>query len=52
MAQYWVDVMESIGLGGNAQCVRFHPNQGQPVMLTEFGGIACTRSDDTAAERA
>lgn len=38
--------------GGRVLTLDGYPHQGQPIMLTEFGGIAYTRPDDEEAEKA
>lgn len=38
--------------GGRILTLDGYPHQGQPIMLTEFGGIAFTRPDDAEAHKA
>ncbi|HEY9749338.1 MAG TPA: glycoside hydrolase family 2 TIM barrel-domain containing protein [Allocoleopsis sp.] len=46
------DLLHNQRPGGRVLTLDCYPHQGQPIMLTEFGGIAYTRPADTEAHKA
>jgi beta-galactosidase/beta-glucuronidase len=46
------DLFESQRPGGRILTLDGYPHQGQPIMLTEFGGVAYTRPTDSQADKA
>lgn len=46
------DLFETQRPGGRILTLDGYPHQGQPIMLTEFGGVAYTRPSDEQADKA